>query len=81
VDCAKIEIFTTKEELTFTGHPTIGSSWFLVGTGNEGPGRKTDTSQTKAETFLQDSGRIRIGWCTSGMVGTYFVLLELASGD
>lgn len=58
----RIDIFTTEEELPFAGHPTVGSSWFLLsGPGSSGKGRKGITLKTKAgdiPAVLQDSGRV-----------------------
>ncbi|EKM77774.1 hypothetical protein AGABI1DRAFT_115037 [Agaricus bisporus var. burnettii JB137-S8] len=60
----KIDIFTTEEELPFAGHPTVGSSWFLLsGPGRVGKQRKEIVLQTKAGNMpatLLDSGRVRV---------------------
>lgn len=60
----KIDIFTTEEELPFAGHPTVGSSWFLLsGPGQAGKNRKEITLKTKAGNIpaaLQSSGKVRI---------------------
>ncbi|KAF5353987.1 hypothetical protein D9756_007071 [Leucocoprinus leucothites] len=57
----KIDIFTTEEELPFAGHPTIGSSWYLLT--KSGETRKEVTLKTKAGEIpatLEDSGRVRL---------------------
>ncbi|KAL9709590.1 hypothetical protein Ac2012v2_007329, partial [Leucoagaricus gongylophorus] len=58
----KIDIFTTEEELPFAGHPTVGSSWYLL-TKSAGKERKQITLRTKAgdiPAILQDSGKVRL---------------------
>ncbi|KAF5353989.1 hypothetical protein D9756_007073 [Leucocoprinus leucothites] len=60
----RIDIFTPKEELSFAGHPTIGSSWFvLTSTERDGGNRREVTLQTKAGNIpavLRESGRVRL---------------------
>lgn len=60
----KIDIFTPKEELTFAGHPTIGSSWFLlIGPGSRGRVQEVVRLRAKGGDILatrQDSGRVRL---------------------
>jgi PhzF family phenazine biosynthesis protein len=56
-----IDIFTTDEELPFAGHPTVGSSWFLLS--RPGGRRKEIILKTKAGNMpaaLLDSGRVRV---------------------
>jgi len=58
----KIDIFTTETELPFAGHPTVGSSWYLL-TKAAGGERKQITLRTKAgdiPAVLQDSGKVRL---------------------
>lgn len=57
----RMDIFTTEEELPFAGHPTVGSSWFLLS--RPGENRKEITLQIKAGNMpvaLLDSGRVRV---------------------
>ncbi|KAJ3573493.1 hypothetical protein NP233_g2403 [Leucocoprinus birnbaumii] len=57
----KIDIFTTEQEIPFAGHPTVGSSWYLLT--QSGEGKKSATLMTKAGEIpaaLQDSGRVRL---------------------
>ncbi|KAF9447353.1 Diaminopimelate epimerase-like protein [Macrolepiota fuliginosa MF-IS2] len=60
----KIDIFTTEEEIPFAGHPTVGSSWFLLlGPGKTGQIRQGVTLKTKAgniSAVLQGGGRVRL---------------------
>lgn len=59
----KIDIFTTEEELPFAGHPTVGSSWYLLSKAGGGRQRKGVTLRTKAgdiPAIPQDSGRVRL---------------------
>ncbi|KAF5353986.1 hypothetical protein D9756_007070 [Leucocoprinus leucothites] len=58
----RADIFTTEQELPFAGHPTVGSSWYLLaGPGSVGKERKAITLKTKAgpiRAVLQESGRV-----------------------
>ncbi|KAJ3573492.1 hypothetical protein NP233_g2402 [Leucocoprinus birnbaumii] len=57
----KVDIFTTEEELPFAGHPTVGSSWYLLT--KSGQKRNEVTLKIKAgdiHAVLQDSGRVRL---------------------
>ncbi|KXN89186.1 hypothetical protein AN958_06113 [Leucoagaricus sp. SymC.cos] len=59
----RIDIFTTDAELPFAGHPTLGSSWYLLQKPSSAGGRKEITLKTKAgdiPAILQDSGRVRL---------------------
>ncbi len=49
-DPVKIDIFTTEEEIPFAGHPTVGSSWYLLyGPGSAGPGGDRKEAKLKVK--------------------------------
>lgn len=47
----KIDIFTSLAEVPFAGHPTIGTTWYLLKTRKE-----------KVDTLITKAGRIPVSW-------------------